>query len=188
LHGLIGYGAVAANHELVWQGQRQRVDALGRQLHDWSALRSDYVVASGSSYSRRLGLVGLTRVRIGPPKRPHLYLVTNDMTCTPSQAWQCKRNRWPVEELFRDEKQVVKLAGCQSSRVDAHKAQLALVLLAWVVLECLRQARSQTTGAVQAALVQTVWGHVAQFSAPVSDLWTMSRCRRQPNTTIHRSS
>ena len=170
LHGLIWYGALAANHEIVWQGQRQRVDALGRQLHDWSARRIGYVVASGSIYSPRLGHVRLTRVRIGQPKRPHLYLVTNEMTCTPSQAWQCKRNRWPVEELFRDEKQVVKLAGCQSSRVEAQKAHIALVLLAWVVLQCLRHAPSQTTGAVQEALVQTVWGRITQFSAPVSDL------------------
>jgi len=167
--GLIWHGALAANHEVVWQGQRQRVDALGRQLHDWYAHRSGFPVASGSLYSQRLGHVRLTRVRIGQPKRPHLYLVTNEMSCTPSQAWQCKRNRWPAEELFRDEKQLVKLAGCQSPRVEAQKAHIAMVLLAWVVLQCLRQAPSQTTGEAQEALVRTVWGQTTQFSASVSD-------------------
>ena len=170
LQGLIWHGALAANHEVVWQGQRQRVDGLGRQLHDWYAHRIGYPVASGSIYSGRLGHVRLTRVRIGQPKRPHLYLVTNAATCTPSQAWQCKRNRWPVEELFRDDKQVVKLAGCQSPRVEAQKTHIALVLLAWVVLQFLRQAPPQTTGEVQEALIRTIWGHTTQFSAPVSDL------------------
>jgi hypothetical protein len=170
LHGLIWHGALAANHEVVWQGQRQRVDGLGRQLHDWYARRVGYPVASSAIYSRGLGHVHLTRVRIGQPKRPHLYLVTNDATCRPSQAWQCKRSRWPVEELFRDEKQLVKLAGCQSPRVQAQKTHIALVLVAWVVLQYLRQASSQTTGEVQEALIRTVWGHTTQFSAPVSDL------------------
>jgi hypothetical protein len=170
MHNLIWHGALAANHEVVFEGQRQRVDALGRGLHDWQARRIGYPVASGAIYSPSLGQVRLTRVRIGHAERPHLYLVTNAATCTPSQAWQCKHNRWPVEELFRDEKQLVKLAGCQSPRVEAQKAHIALVLLAWVVLQCLRHAPSQTTGAVQEALVRTVWGHATQFSAPVSDL------------------
>jgi DDE superfamily endonuclease len=107
MQGLIWHGALAANHEVVWQGQRQRVDALGRKLHGWYARRLGYAVASGAIYSRGLGPVRLTRVRIGQKQRPQLYLVTNQRTCTPSQAWQCKRSRWPVEELFRDEKQLV---------------------------------------------------------------------------------
>ncbi len=179
-HALIWHGALAANHEIVWQGQRQRVDALGRCLHDWQARRIGYPVASAALYSPSLGQVRLTRVRIGQAERPHLYLVTNAASCTPSQAWQCKRSRWPVEELFRDEKQLVKLAGCQSPQVEAQKAHIALVLLAWVVLQCLRQAPSQTTGEVQEALVRTVWGHPTQFSAPVSDL---SNSEQRPKAT-----
>jgi DDE superfamily endonuclease len=37
MHGLIWHAALAANHEIVWHGQPQRVDGLGRQLHDWYA-------------------------------------------------------------------------------------------------------------------------------------------------------
>ena len=169
MHGLTWYGALAANHEVVWQGRRQRVDVLGRQLHDWQAHRIGYPVASGRIYSRSLGHVRLTRVRIGQRQRPHLYLVTNAQSCTPSQAWQCKRSRWPVEELFRDEKQLVNLAGCQSPRVEAQKAHIALVLLAWVVLQYLRHARSQTAGEVQEELIRTVWGQSTALSASVSD-------------------
>jgi hypothetical protein len=168
MHGLIWYGALAANHEVVWQGRGQRVDALGRQLHDWHAHRIGYPVASGAIYSRSLGHIRLTRVRIGQAKRPHLYLVTNAQTCTPSEAWQCKRSRWPIEELFRDEKQLVNLAGCQSRRVEAQKAHIAMVLLGWVVLQYLRQAPSQTAGEVQEQLIRTVWGQSSGFCAPVS--------------------
>ena len=153
---------------MVFQNQRQRVDALKRQLHDWTARRVGLVVAGAAVYSPRLGHVRLTRVRINHPKRPYLYLVTNDRTCTPGQAWACKVSRWPIEPMFRDEKQLLDLAGCQSPRVEAQQTHIALVLVAWVVLQRLRQAPSQTTGEVQAELVATVWGHETRFSACVS--------------------
>ena len=95
--------------------------------------------------------------------------MTNAQRCTPSQAWQCKRSRWPVEELFRDEKQLVNLAGCQSPRVEAQKAHIAMVLLAWVVLQYLRQAPSQTAGEVQEKLIRTVWAQSTGLRASVSD-------------------
>jgi DDE superfamily endonuclease len=167
--GITWYGAVAANHEVVLHGVRQRVDALGRQLHDWTARRLDLVVAGADLYSRRLGQVRLTRVRINQPKRPYLYLVTNDRACTPSRAWACKVSRWPIEPMFRDEKQLLDLGGCQSPRVEVQETHIALVLVAWVVLQRLRQAPSQTAGEVRAELVATVWGHATRFSAPVSD-------------------
>ena len=163
------YGALAANHEVVLHGQRQRVDALGRQLHDWTARRLNLVVAGADLYSPRLGQVRLTRVRINQPKRPYLYLVTNNRACTPSQAWACKTSRWPIEPMFRDEKQLLDLGGCQSVRVEAQETHIALVLVAWVVLQHLRQAPSQTAGEVRAELIATVWGHETRFSALVSD-------------------
>ena len=126
-------------------------------------------MAGADIYSPRLGQVRLTRVRIHQPKRPYLYLVTNQRACTPSQAWACKVSRWPIEPMFRDEKQLLDLAGCQSPRVEAQETHIALVLVAWVVLQRLRQAPSQTTGEVRAELVATVWGHETRFSAPVSD-------------------
>jgi hypothetical protein len=85
---------------VVVHGQRLRVDALGRHLHDWTARRMDRVVAGADIYSPRIGQVRLTRVRIHQPKRPYLYLVTNQRACTPSQAWACKVSRWQVEIVF----------------------------------------------------------------------------------------
>ena len=167
--GMTWYGAVAANHEVARHGVRQRVDALGRYLHDWRAQRIGHRVASTQLYSYRLGQVRLTRVRIDQPKRPYLYLVTNNLACTPSQAWQAKLSRWPIEPQFRDEKQLLKLGGCQVPRVEAQETHIALVLVAWVVLQVLRQAPSQTAGEVQETLVATVWGHQTRFGAVGSD-------------------
>jgi hypothetical protein len=118
------------------------------ELDDWRAQQIGYAVAAGAIYSLSLGQVRLTRVRIGHAERPRLYLVSNARSCASSQAWQCKRSRWPVEELFREEKQLLKLGGCQSPQVEAQKAHMAIVLLAWVVLQYLRQAPSQTAGEV----------------------------------------
>ena len=167
--GICWYGAIAANHTVVLQGQSQRVDALERRLHAWRARRLSKAVASADVYSPRIGQVRLTRVRINQPKRPYLYLVTNQRACTPSQAWICKVRRWPIEPMFHDEKQLLELAGCQSPRVEAQETHIALVLVAWVVLQRLRQAPSQTTGEVRAELIATVWGHETRFSPPVSD-------------------
>ena len=138
------------------------------RVHAWRARRIGKVVASAEVYSPRIGQVRLTRVRIHQPKRPYLYLVTNAQTCSPSQAWACKISRWPIEPMFRDEKQLLDLAGCQSPRVEAQETHIALVLVAWVVLQRLRQAPSQTAGEVRAELVATIWGHETPFSACVS--------------------
>ena len=167
--GLCWYGGLAANHEVVWHEQRQRVDALGQQLHDWRVRRSGKLMASADIYSPRVGQVRLTRVRIDQPKRPYLYLVTNDRACAPTQAWDHKVARWPIEPMFRDEKQLLDLGGCQSPRVEAQQTHIALVLVAWVVLQWLRQAPSQTTGEVRQQLIATIWGHPTRFSASVSD-------------------
>jgi hypothetical protein len=167
--GLAWYGAVASNHEVALHGQKQRIDALGRQLHEWRARRIGYRVASTQLYSYRLGQVRLTRVRVDQVKRPYLYLVTNQLECRPSQAWQAKRSRWPIEPQFRDEKQLLDLGGCQVPRVEAQETHIALVLVSWVVLQLLRQAPSQTAGEVQETLRATVWGHQTRFGATGSD-------------------
>jgi hypothetical protein len=167
--GLCWYGALAGNHDVAWQGVKQPVDALGRQLHEWRAQRIGHRVASVQLYSYRLGQVRLTRVRVAQAKRPYLYLVTNHLSCTPSQAWHAKVNRWPIEPQFRDEKQLLDLGGCQVPRVEAQETHIALVLVAWVVLQLLRQAPSQTAGEVQETLRATLWGHQTRFGAPGSD-------------------
>jgi DDE superfamily endonuclease len=170
VQGLHWYGALAANHEVVWHEQKMRVDALGQQLHDWRARRLGKLVAGADIYSPRLGHVRLTRVRVDQPKRPYLYLVTNEHSCKPSRAWERKVARWPIEPMFRDEKQLLSLAGCHSPRVEAQQTHIALVMVAWVVVQRLRQAPSETTGEVREQLLATVWGHTTRFSAPVSDL------------------
>jgi hypothetical protein len=167
--GIIWYGAMAANHKVVLHDVQQRVDQLGRQLHDWRAQRIGYQVASAQLYSAGLGQVRLTRVRVAQAKRPYLYLVTNNLACSASQAWQAKRSRWPIEPQFRDEKQLLDLGGCQVPRVEAQETHIALVLVAWVVLQVLRQAPSQTAGEVQETLLATVWGHQTRFGAAESD-------------------
>jgi hypothetical protein len=167
--GIVWYGAVAANHEVALHDRKQRVDALGRQLHEWRAQRIGYRVASKQLYSYRLGQVRLTRVRVDQKKRPYLYLVTNRLECRPSEAWQAKSSRWPIEPQFRDEKQLLDLGGCQVPRVEAQETHIALVLVSWVVLQLLRQAPSQTAGEVQQTLRATVWGHQTRFGATGSD-------------------
>ena len=168
--GLIWHSSLECNHMIVFSQHVSRVDGLGRQIHDWYARRIGLSVASATISSCELGQVRLTRVAIGQAKRPYLYLVTNDLSCRPSQAWACKQSRWPIEPLFRDEKQLLALAGCQSPFVRAQINHIALVLVAWVVLQRLRQAPSQTTGEVQEELIRTIWGHDTRFSASVSDL------------------
>jgi hypothetical protein len=52
---------------------------------------------------------------------------------------QRKRSRWSIETLFRDTEQYAALEACQCWCNQAFVCHVVLVLLIFVVLQCLRQ-------------------------------------------------
>ena len=61
-----------------------------------------------------------------------------------------KWSRWRSETIFRDTKQLAGLAACQCWVDQALVRHVALVCLAFVVLQVLRRAPQETVGAVKA--------------------------------------
>ena len=76
--------------------------------------------------------------------------MTNDLAGDLALLVRRKRSRWRIETLFRDTKQLAGLAACQCWVDQALVRHVALVCLAFVVLQVLRRAPQDTVGAVKA--------------------------------------
>jgi DDE superfamily endonuclease len=84
------------------------------------------------------------------------YIVSNDLHRRGKVLIARKRSRWDIETSFRDTKQLAGLGACQCRVSQAMERHVALVLLAFVVLQQLRLAPSETVGEVKRRLHLTV--------------------------------
>jgi hypothetical protein len=66
------------------------------------------------------------------------YLATNELTADLARVVARKQSRWNVETIFRDTKQSAGLGACQCWTDAAMVRHVALVLVAFVVLQQLR--------------------------------------------------
>ena len=146
--GLVWVGTIAPRTTVVSRGRRQQVQHLAPRLKlRWRPQLGGRAVAL-LVYAPALGPVRLVGL-----KNEHgncEYLVTNDLTGDRAQIVRRKRSRWRIETLFRDTKQLAGLAACQCWVDQALVRHVALVLLAFVVLQVLRRAPPETVGAVKA--------------------------------------
>ncbi|MDR7545262.1 MAG: transposase, partial [Armatimonadota bacterium] len=75
-----------------------------------------------------------------------------------------KRSRWDIETCFRDTKQLAGLGACQCRVPQAMERHVALVLLAFVVLQQARLDPSDTVGEVKRRLqLAVIQGDKATF-------------------------
>jgi len=74
------------------------------------------------------------------------YIVSNDLHRRGKVLLHRKRSRWDIESCFRDTKQLTGLSACQCRVPQAMERHVALVLLAFVVLQQARHDPSQTVG------------------------------------------
>jgi len=84
------------------------------------------------------------------------YIVSNDLHRRGKVLLARKRSRWDIETSFRDTKQLTGLEACQCRVSQAMERHVALVLLAFVILQQLRLAPSETVGEVKRRLHLTV--------------------------------
>jgi hypothetical protein len=92
-------------------------------------------------------------------------LATNDLDSDLTTVVLRKRSRWSIETLFRDAKQFSGLAACQCRVDQALVRHVAFVLLAFIVLQRLRQYPKETLGEVKDRLQREVM--TGGLSAPV---------------------
>ncbi len=145
--GMPWVGTLAANTAVVWRGQRQSVSELGEHLRlQWRGclgLRAIAVRVYAPSYGE-LRLV-VTRNRHGN----YEYLATNELGADLTALVRRKRSRWSVETIFRDSKQYAGLGACQARVDQAMVRHVALVLVAFVVLQMLRVKPKESIAAVK---------------------------------------
>lgn len=80
------------------------------------------------------------------------YIVSNDVHKRGKVLLARKRSRWDIETCFRDTKQLSGLGTCQCRVPQAMERHVALVLLAFVVLQQARLDPSETVGEVKRRL------------------------------------
>lgn len=76
-------------------------------------------------------------------------LATYDLDCDLTTIVRRKRSRWSIETLFKDIKLLSGLAACQCRADQALVRHVAFVLLAFIVLQCLRLRPEETLGEVK---------------------------------------
>jgi hypothetical protein len=146
--GLTWVGTIAPRTTVVYRGRRQQVQHLATALKPkWRPKLGVRAIAL-LVYAPSLGPVRL--VVLKHERGNFEYLVTNDVTCDLARLVCRKRSRWRIETIFRDTKQLAGLAACQCWVDQALVRHVALVFLAFVVLQVLRRAPQETVGAVKA--------------------------------------
>jgi SRSO17 transposase len=76
-------------------------------------------------------------------------VASNDQGADLTHVVERKRSRWSVETIFRDTKQSAALGACQCWTDPAMVRHVALVLLAFVVLQHLRLHPTEPVGTVK---------------------------------------
>jgi len=146
--GLVWVGTIAPRTTVVYRGRRQQVQHLAPRLKlKWRPKLGVRAIAL-LVYAPSLGPVRL--VVLKHEHGNYEYLVTNDVATDLALLVRRKRSRWRIETIFRDTKQLAGLAACQCWVDQALVRHVALVFLAFVVLQVLRRAPQETAGAVKA--------------------------------------
>jgi hypothetical protein len=84
------------------------------------------------------------------------YICSNDVHRRGKILLARKRSRWDIETCFRDTKQLAGLGACQCRVPQAMERHVALVLLAFVVLQRARLDPSETVGEAKRRLQLSV--------------------------------
>ena len=146
--GLTWVGTLSPRTTVVYRGKRQAVrDLAGRLKLKWRPKLGVRAVAL-QVYAPALGQVRLVVLRNEHGNCE--YLVTNALATDLTTLVHRKRSRWRIETIFRDTKQLAGLAACQCWVDQALVRHVALVFLAFVVLQMLRRDPQETVGAVKA--------------------------------------
>jgi hypothetical protein len=140
-------GPLPPRTTVVWHGHRQQAADLADRLHLGWRPRLGLRAAAVTVYAPKYGTIRLVVTRNRHGNRE--CLATNDLAADLAQVVARKQSRWSVETIFRDTKQYAALGACQCFTDAAMVRHVALVLLAFVVLQQLRHDPSESVAAVK---------------------------------------
>jgi hypothetical protein len=150
---LIWVSTLKANARVTYRGRTQPVAELAPQLPR-PRIAGNTRAWTGTVYLPEYGNVRLVVATNGQGGLD--YIVSNDLHRRGKSLLSRKRSRWEIEPCFRDTKQLAGLGACQCRVPQAMERHVALVLLAFVVLQQLRLVPSETVGEVKRRLHLTV--------------------------------
>jgi hypothetical protein len=150
---IIWVSTLKGNARVTYRGRTQPVAELASQLPR-HRIAGNTRAWTGTVYLPEYGNVRLVVATNGQGGLD--YIVSNDLHRRGKSLLYRKRSRWEIEPCFRDTKQLAGLGACQSRVPQAMERHVALVLLAFVVLQQLRLAPSETAGEVKRRLHLTV--------------------------------
>lgn len=150
---IIWVSTLRSNALIIYRGRIQPVAEWAQQLprHRIAGRIWAWV---GTVHLPRYGIVRLVVATNGQGGLD--YIVSNDLHRRGKVLLHRKRSRWDIETSFRDTKQLTGLDACQCRVPQAMERHVALVLLAFVVLQQLRLSPSETVGEVKRRLHLTV--------------------------------
>jgi DDE superfamily endonuclease len=145
--GITWVGTLPPRTTVVLRGRRQQAAELAARLRLGWRPRLGLRAAAVTVYAPKYGMLRLvvTRNRHGN----YEYLATNELTADLARVVARKQSRWNVETIFRDTKQYAGLGACQCWTDAAMVRHVALVLVAFVVLQQLRVDPSEPIAAVK---------------------------------------
>jgi SRSO17 transposase len=170
--GVTWHGTLSPRTVVFWRGQRLAVRDLAPRLKlRWRKrvqVRAMALTVATQSY----GTIRLCVVRNRHGNWE--FLASNLRSADSTLLVQRKRQRWSIETLFRDTKQYAALEACQCWCNQAFVRHVALVLLAFVALQRLRQRPDECVSQVkhrwQLAVIQQGERRPAPLNACPPDL------------------
>jgi DDE superfamily endonuclease len=155
--GITWVGTLPPRTTVVWHGRRQQVAELAGRLRLRWRPRLGLRAAAVTVYAPKYGTIRLvvTRNRHGNSE----CLATGELTADLTRVVDRKHSRWSVETIFRDTKQYAGLGACQCWTDAAMVRHIALVLLAFVVLQQLRRHPAESIAAVKERWQLTITRH-----------------------------
>lgn len=153
---------IKSNKTLFRRGQKTRADRVGAKL---LRARRPYVFRDLGAEARgcqvdypRFGPVFFVVVKNDTHEEQGRtkYMVTDALSVSARETLLRYRSRWAIEVFFRDARQHLGFASCHDRELGSIMRHVALVFLAYVCLECLKETREQTIGDAKKTL-QTQW-------------------------------
>lgn len=145
--GICWIGALKARNVVVYQGRKYRLDELaGRLKLKWRrglGMRAKAL----SVYAPRFGQLRLVVARNRHGN--YEYTASNEHSADQSRLVERRRSRWSIETVFRDTKQYGGLEACQCWVDQAMVRHVALVFLAFIVMQMLRISPAETIADVK---------------------------------------
>ena len=140
-------GPLPPRTTVIWHDHRQQAaDLAGRLRLRWRP-RLGLRAAAVTVYAPKYGTIRLVVTRNRHGNRE--CLATNDLAADLSRVVHRKHSRWSVETIFRDTKQYAALGACQCFTDAAMVRHVALVLVGFVVLQCLRTDPTESIAGVK---------------------------------------